>query len=72
MSLSSSPDVHEYRVDGMTCEHCVLSVTEAVSEVTGVRRVEVDLPTGGLTVVGDIDDASVAAAVSDAGYKVVA
>jgi hypothetical protein len=42
MPLASSPDVHEYRVDGMTCEHCVLSVTEGVSEVAGVQRVSVD------------------------------
>jgi copper chaperone len=72
MTPSSSPDVHEYRVDGMTCEHCVLSVTEEVSEIAGVRRVEVDLPTGRLTVVGDVDRQSIAAAVSEAGYEVVA
>src|SRR4051812_24846235 len=69
MPLSPSTDVHEYHVDGMTCEHCRLSVTEEVSEVAGVQRVEVDLPTGHLTVVGDVDDASIAAAVADAGYR---
>jgi copper chaperone len=72
MPLSSTHDVHEYHVDGMTCEHCKLSVTEEVSEVAGVERVAVDLPTGRLTVVGDVDDASIAAAVSDAGYRLVA
>ncbi|HWH93340.1 MAG TPA: heavy-metal-associated domain-containing protein [Baekduia sp.] len=72
MSLSCSTDVHEYRVDGMTCEHCRLSVTEEVSDVAGVQRVEVDLPTGRVTVVGDVDDAAIAAAVADAGYEVVA
>jgi copper chaperone len=65
-------NAHEYRVDGMTCEHCKLSVTEEVSEAAGVQRVEVDLPSGRLTVLGDVDDASIAAAVSDAGYKIVA
>ena len=70
MSVSDNP--HEYRVDGMTCEHCKLSVTEEVSDVAGVQRVEVDLPAGRLTVIGDIDDASIAAAVSDAGYEVLA
>lgn len=72
MALTSSDNAHEYRVDGMTCEHCKLSVTEEVSDVAGVQRVEVDLPTGRLTVIGDVDDASIAAAVSDAGYKVMA
>ena len=32
-----------YAVAGMTCEHCVRSVTEEVSEVPGVTAVEVDL-----------------------------
>jgi len=72
MSLSSSGNVHRYRVDGMTCEHCRLSVTEEVSDVAGVQHVEVDMPTGQLTVTGDVDDTAIAAAVSDAGYKVVA
>jgi copper chaperone CopZ len=71
--MTPSPTtVSEYRVDGMTCEHCTLSVTEEVSEVAGVQHVDVDLPSGRLRVLGDVDDASIAAAVSDAGYKVVA
>ena len=72
MPLTSSDDAHEYRVAGMTCDHCKLSVTEEVSDVAGEQRVEVDLPAGRLTVIGDIDDASIAAAVSDAGYRVLA
>ena len=32
-----------YAVAGMTCEHCVRSVTEEVSEVPGVTGVDVDL-----------------------------
>ena len=62
-----------YTVKGMTCEHCVRSVTEEVSEVAGVTGVEVDLATGLLTVAGEgpIDPARIAAAVQDAGYEVV-
>ena len=70
--MSVSDNAHEYRVEGMTCEHCKLSVTEEVSDVAGVQRVEVDLPTGRLTVIGDVDRPSIAVAVSDAGYKVLA
>ncbi len=59
-----------YTVVGMTCEHCVSSVTEEVSEVPGITDVDVDLATGRLTVVGtDIDDATVQAAVEEAGYQ---
>jgi copper ion binding protein len=60
-----------YTVKGMTCGHCVSSVKEEVSEVTGVTSVEVDLASGLLTVNSDepIDTASIAAAVEEAGYE---
>jgi copper chaperone CopZ len=62
-----------YAVAGMTCEHCVRSVTEEVSEVAGVTGVEVDLASGIVTVTGDdvVDDAAVRTAVAEAGYQVV-
>jgi copper chaperone len=64
-------DQRSYTVSGMTCDHCVLSVREEVSEVAGVHDVDVDLATGRLTVTGDtIDDGAVRAAVSEAGYRV--
>ena len=62
----------EYRVQGMTCSHCVASVREEVSEVSGVESVDVDLDTGRLTVAGTgFADADVTAAVDEAGYEVV-
>ena len=60
-----------YAVVGMTCEHCVRSVSEEVSEVPGVTAVEVDLAGGLVTVQGDADDAAVRDAVAEAGYRVV-
>jgi copper chaperone CopZ len=39
-----------YTVTGMTCGHCVASVTEEISELDGVTDVAVDLPTGAVTV----------------------
>jgi copper chaperone CopZ len=60
-----------YAVRGMTCEHCVRSVTEEVSEVPGVTAVDIDLASGRLTVTGAPDDAAVRAAVVEAGYEVV-
>lgn len=62
-----------YTVKGMTCEHCVKSVTEEVSDIVGVSSVDVDLASGRLTVTADaIDDAAVAAAVEEAGYALAA
>jgi copper chaperone len=61
-----------YTVTGMTCGHCVTSVTEEVSQVPGVTAVEVDLASGGLTVTSEapVDEAAVRAAVEEAGYEV--
>ena len=61
-----------YIVSGMTCSHCVASVTEEVSEVAGVGEVDIDLESGRVVVTGiSIDDAGVRAAVEQAGYEVV-
>jgi len=54
-------------VTGMTCQHCVASVTEEVGDLPGVQEVEVDLPTGRLSVVGDVPAEQVQAAVAEAG-----
>jgi copper chaperone CopZ len=63
----------EHTVQGMTCGHCVLSVREEVGDVAGVERVDVDLASGRLVVVGEgVDEAAVRAAVAEAGYRVAA
>lgn len=59
-----------YEVEGMTCHSCVAMVTEEVTEVPGVEAVEVDLPTGRVTVSGDADDEAVRRAIVEAGYSV--
>ena len=57
-------------VTGMTCGHCVASVTEEVQEIDGVQDVEVVLETGALTVTSaqPLDAAAVRDAVEEAGY----
>jgi copper ion binding protein len=59
-----------WTVTGMTCEHCVASVTEEVSELPGVRAVDVVLRDGTLTVEADapLADDDVRRAVEEAGY----
>ena len=63
-----------YTVKGMTCGHCVSSVTEEVSQIDGVQKVDVDLPTGKVTVTSDapVGEDEVRAAVTEAGYELVA
>lgn len=59
-----------WTVTGMTCQHCVASVTEEVAEIDGVTDVVVDLESGALTVTSDqpLPDDAVRAAVEEAGY----
>lgn len=61
-----------YTVTGMTCGHCVASVTEEVQEIPGVQDVSVVLDTGAVTVTSEqgVEDAAVKAAVEEAGYQV--
>ena len=62
-----------YTVQGMTCGHCVASVTEEVSGIAGVSDVAVDLESGAVTVTSEspLDIATVKAAVEEAGYELV-
>jgi copper chaperone len=57
----------DFTISGMTCQHCVASVTEEVTELPGVTEVDVDLASGRLHVVGDVTAEQVQAAVAEAG-----
>lgn len=65
--------VSTWTVTGMTCQHCVASVTEELSEIPGVQAVDVVLDSGEVTVTSDrsLDRAEVDAAVTEAGYALV-
>jgi copper chaperone len=61
----------KYTVTGMSCDHCVQSVTEEIGAIDGVSGVTVDLPTGTVIVQSDtaVREADVRAAVEEAGYE---
>jgi copper chaperone CopZ len=58
-------------VTGMTCDHCVSSVTEEISALPGVTSVDVDLATGTVVIdsTTDLDPSAVEGAVEEAGYS---
>ncbi len=61
-----------YNVTGMSCQHCVNAITEEVTKVDDVDTVVVDLDNGTVSVTGvQLDDASLKAAIDEAGYEVV-
>ena len=75
-SVDASSVTQTFDVTGMTCGYCVSSVTEEVSEISGVESVTVDLNVGGASTVTVVSETAlttdaVRAAVEDAGYKLV-
>ena len=61
-----------FKVEGMSCGHCVQSVTQAVQKVAPNAQVAVDLEAGRVDVAGDDRRDALAAAIEEAGYKVAA
>lgn len=66
----------EFSVEGMTCGHCVSSVTEELTEIDGVDSVTVDLVKGGVSTVSVhsttlLEIPKLEAAIAEAGYSVV-
>lgn len=60
-----------YRVEGMTCGHCVSSVMEELSALDGATAVDVELVAGGVstvTVTGPVSSDAVRTAIEEAGY----
>jgi copper chaperone len=61
------------RVKGMSCNHCVMSVTKALTKLDGIQDVHVDLQTGEVR----FDNTKAVAldkiekAITDAGYQIV-
>lgn len=73
---ATAPDAAstEYLVEGMTCSHCVSSVTDELTAVDGVEHVAVELRAGTASVVTvtsahPISDDAIRAAVEEAGYS---
>jgi copper chaperone len=62
-----------YTIKGMTCGHCVNSVSTELGRLPGVTDVLVDLSAGTATVTSDqpLDPQAVRAAVDEAGYEMV-
>ncbi|MDC2866871.1 copper chaperone CopZ [Bacillus sp. BP-3] len=61
-------------VQGMTCNHCKMAVTNALTELEGVQNVEVQLQEGTVNVEYDeakVDVEKIKEAIEDQGYDVL-
>jgi len=62
----------ELNVEGMTCDHCVHAVTEAIKGQRGVKNAEVSLAGKSAKVEGseiDLDVEAILAAIAEEGYE---
>lgn len=65
--------MHKITIEGMSCQHCVRAVTDALKAIDGITDVEVSLENkeAAFQAPDNQDIEQVKKAVSDAGYKVV-
>ena len=59
-----------YQVPDISCGHCKTAIEGEVGALTQVDQVTVDIDARTVTVMGDVDDSAVHAAIEEAGYAV--
>ncbi len=61
------------KVKGMSCNHCVMSVTKALGKLEGLQNVKVDLQKGEVSFdnMKALGSEKIEKAITDAGYEVV-
>lgn len=66
----ASNNTTTFNVDGMSCNHCVANVKNAVESVDGVQSVSVNLSKGLVSISGkNLDNKKIIKKINDAGYK---
>jgi copper chaperone len=61
------------KVKGMSCQHCVMSVTKALNRLEGIKNVQVDLAKGEVQFdnMKEVASNRIEKAIQDAGYEVI-
>ena len=64
--------MNSIKIKGMSCQHCVMAVTKALSAIDGIKNVKVDLKSGSASYeeAKPVDAKIIADAVKKAGYEV--
>ncbi|MCP2087371.1 UNVERIFIED_ORG: copper chaperone [Paraburkholderia sediminicola] len=60
----------EFQVEGMSCQHCVAAVTNAIREHDGAAQVQVDLASGRVAIESAQPVDTLKAAIDEVGYTV--
>ena len=62
----------EIKIEGMSCKHCVMHVTEALEEIDGVKNVKVSLEKqNAILEAENVNDEALKKAIEEVGYDVV-
>ncbi len=61
------------KVKGMSCQHCVMSITKALNQLDGVKNANVDLQKGEVRFENTkgVASSQIEKAITDAGYEVI-
>ncbi|MBB4519003.1 heavy-metal-associated domain-containing protein [Paraburkholderia fungorum] len=60
----------EFQVEGMSCQHCVTAVTNAIREHDDTAQVQIDLATGRVAIESTQPAGTLKSAIDEAGYTV--
>ena len=63
--------MYEFKVDGMSCNHCVQTITKSLTKLDSRAKVEVDLASKLVKVESVEDPKTLAAEIEEAGYTVL-
>ncbi len=63
--------MYEFKVEGMSCNHCVQAITKSLTKLDSRAKVSVDLATQLVTVDSVEDSKTLATEIEEAGYTVV-
>ena len=64
--------MEKVKIQGMSCQHCVMAVTKALSKIGGLRDVKVDLGKGEASFENSdqVSREKITQAIEEAGFKV--
>jgi len=64
--------MEKVKIQGMSCQHCVMAVTKALSKIGGLKDVKVDLGKGEAFFenAGQVSHGKISQAIEEAGFKV--
>jgi copper chaperone len=60
--------MHRFKVEGMSCSHCVAAITREIQAADPAARVQVDLATSRVEVESSLTTGQLIAQIDQAGY----